>query len=44
VVDAHRAGEAIVTPLGKRRLTGELYERDPKMEALIADLAGRPCR
>jgi len=28
--DAHRAGEAIVTPLRKRRLSGELYERGPK--------------
>ncbi len=38
-VDAHRAGEGIVTPLRKRRLSGELYERDPKVEALIAELA-----
>lgn len=37
--DAHHAGEAIVTPLRKRRLSGELYERDPKIEALIAELA-----
>ena len=40
--DAHRAGEAIVTPLRKRRLSGELYERDPKIEALIAELAILP--
>jgi hypothetical protein len=39
---AHRAGEAIVTPLRKRRLSGELYERDPKIEALIAELVALP--
>jgi hypothetical protein len=37
--DAHRAAEAIVTALRKRRLSGELYERDPKIETLIAELA-----
>src|ERR1035437_10075877 len=37
--DVYRAGEAIVTPLRKRRLSGELYERDPKIKALIAELA-----
>ncbi|MTW18375.1 DNA-binding response regulator [Rhodoplanes serenus] len=40
--DAHRAGEAIVAPLRKRRLSGELYRRDPKIEALIAELAVLP--
>jgi hypothetical protein len=40
--DAHRAGEAIVAPLRKRRLSGELYGRDPKIEALIAELAVLP--
>lgn len=40
--DAHHAGEAIVAPLRKRRLSGELYERDPKIEALIAELAVLP--
>ena len=40
--DACRAGEATVTPLRKRRLSGELYERDPKIEALIAELAVLP--
>ena len=40
--DARGAGEAIVTPLRKRRLSGELYERDPKIEALIAELAVLP--
>lgn len=40
--DPPRAGEAIVTPLRKRRLSGELYERDPKIEALIAELAVLP--
>ncbi|OKO87646.1 response regulator receiver protein [Bradyrhizobium sp. NAS80.1] len=39
---AHRAGEAVVTPLRKRRLSGELYERDPKVEALISELAVLP--
>lgn len=39
---ANRAGEATVTPLRKRRLSGELYERDPKTEALIAELAVLP--
>lgn len=36
--DARRADETVVTPLRKRRLSGELYERDPKIEALIAEL------
>ncbi|RWJ60437.1 MAG: response regulator transcription factor [Mesorhizobium sp.] len=40
--DAHRAGDAVVAPLRKRRLSGELYERDPKVEALIAELAVLP--
>jgi hypothetical protein len=40
--DAHRAREEIVVPLRKRRLSGELYERDPKIEALIAELAVLP--
>jgi hypothetical protein len=39
---ARRADEAVVTPLRKRRLSGELYERDPKVEALIAELAVLP--
>lgn len=41
--DAHHAEEAVVTPLRKRRLTGELYARDPKIEALIAELVVLPC-
>lgn len=36
--DARRTEEAIVTPLRKRRLTGEFYERDPNIEALIGEL------
>jgi hypothetical protein len=42
--DAERgaAGEARVTSLRKRRLSGEPYERDPKVEALIAELAILP--
>lgn len=40
--DARRAGEAIVTPLRKRRLGGELYGRGPTTEALIAELAVLP--
>lgn len=40
--DAHHAGEEIVAPLRKRRLSGELYRRDPKIEALIAELAVLP--
>lgn len=39
---AHRAGKAIIAPLRKRRLSGELYGRDPKIEALIAELAVLP--
>jgi hypothetical protein len=35
-------GEAMAMPLRKRRLSGELYERDPKVEALIAELAVLP--
>lgn len=36
------AGDEVVTPLRKRRLSGEFYERDPKVEALIAELAVLP--
>lgn len=39
---ASRTSEAMVTPLRKQRLSGELYERDPKVEALIAELAILP--
>lgn len=35
----HRAEEVAVTPLRKRRLSGERYERDAKIEALIVELA-----
>lgn len=41
-VDVRRAGDATITPLRKRRLSGELYQRDPKIEALIAALAVLP--
>lgn len=40
--DASGSGEAIVTPLRNRRLSGELYERDPKIEALIGELTVLP--
>ncbi|ARM14773.1 MULTISPECIES: response regulator transcription factor [Rhizobium] len=40
--DAYRSGYAVVAPLRKRRLTGEVYERDPKVETLIAELAALP--
>ncbi|WP_292594704.1 DNA-binding response regulator [Mesorhizobium sp.] len=40
--DTPRVGELAITPLRKRRLSGELYERDPKVEALIAELAVLP--
>jgi hypothetical protein len=40
--DTRREGEVAITPLRKRRLSGELYERDPKVEALIAELAVLP--
>jgi hypothetical protein len=40
--DARRAGEATITTLRKRRLSGELYQRDPKVEALIAELGVLP--
>jgi hypothetical protein len=33
------AGQIYVPPLRKRRLTGELYTRDPKIEALLIELA-----
>ena len=36
------SGASDVTPLRKRRLSGEIYERDPKIEALIAKLAVLP--
>lgn len=42
VADARRAGEIAVNSLRKRRLDGELYERDQKVEALIAELALLP--
>ena len=34
--------EVAITPLRKRRLTGEPYTRDPKIEALLAELALLP--
>lgn len=34
--------EAAISSLRKRRRTGELYERDPKVETLIAELAALP--
>lgn len=37
--DAQRTRQATVTPLRKRRLSGELYKRDQRVEALIAELA-----
>ena len=40
--DAPRGGGALIPPLRKRRLNGELYERDPKIEVLIAELAILP--
>ncbi|HNP15245.1 MAG: DNA-binding response regulator [Agrobacterium albertimagni] len=39
---APQAGGAIIVPLRKRRLSGELYERDPKIEVLISELAVLP--
>ena len=41
-VNARHAGDAIVAPLRKRRLSGEFYGRPPKIEALIAELAILP--
>lgn len=40
--DRRRANAFIIAPLRKRRLTGELYERDPKIEVLITELAVLP--
>lgn len=40
--DGYRKGNADIAPLRKRRLTGELYERDRKVEILIAELAALP--
>ncbi|TIS99966.1 MAG: DNA-binding response regulator [Mesorhizobium sp.] len=37
--DAQRMRQAALTPLRKRRLSGELYKRDQRVEALIAELA-----
>lgn len=37
--DEYRADASIVTPLRKRRLSGELYTRGPKIETLIGELA-----
>ena len=37
-----RRSEVAVTPLQKRRLTGEPYTRDPKIEALLAELSLLP--
>lgn len=39
---ASSAAKAAVAPLRKRRLSGELYVRDRKVEALIAELAALP--
>lgn len=38
---SNRSG-IVINGLRKRRLSGELYERDPKIEALIAELAVLP--
>jgi hypothetical protein len=38
---SNRSG-VVINGLRKRRLSGELYERDPKIEALIAELAVLP--
>nr|WP_306917226.1 DNA-binding response regulator [Rhizobium mesoamericanum] len=40
--DIYRNGYTVVAPLRKRRLTGEVYERDRKVETLIAELAAMP--
>ncbi|MBX4962675.1 DNA-binding response regulator [Rhizobium binae] len=40
--DGDRKGNADIAPLRKRRLTGELYERDGKVEILLAELAALP--
>ncbi|WP_223565018.1 DNA-binding response regulator [Agrobacterium tumefaciens] len=40
--DGYRKGNADIAPLRKRRLTGELYERDGKVKILIAELAALP--
>lgn len=40
--DVPLTSKAALTPLRKRRLDGELYKRDPKVEALIAELAALP--
>lgn len=39
---AHRASEQLMTSLRKRRLSGELYERVPEVEALLAELSLLP--
>jgi hypothetical protein len=39
---AHCQHSPIVTPLRKRRLTGELYERDTQVEALIVEMSALP--
>ncbi|MGZ2443596.1 hypothetical protein ACVJMZ_006795 [Sinorhizobium medicae] len=40
--DGYRNGNPVLAPLRKRRLTGELYERDRNVEALIAELPALP--
>jgi len=42
VAGVDTAGVAVVTALRKRKLTGELYVRDPTVEALIAGLETLP--
>lgn len=37
--DARHSGVVLITPLRKRRLSGELYERDAAIEALLGELA-----
>lgn len=41
-IGAQRTDDAAVTPLRKRSLSGELYARDTKIEALLAELAVLP--
>lgn len=37
-----RGGDVAITPLHKRRLTGEPYTRDPKVETMLAELTLLP--
>jgi hypothetical protein len=40
--ESRALGDVLITPLTKKTLEGQLYKRDPKIEALLVELAALP--